>query len=151
MQTGRHEYEITYADGVPHPNRRESVFFERGWVASVGIDGYKIEVFADGETNLRYKAGEDYYYNLCSPNDFIHSDLDSDEKLEAINDDEDYYWINNNWFDLYINGEHLDQVTHTIDEAIESAKALVAEHIVNVCFIENDEKPILEKNAILVN
>lgn len=151
MQTGRHEYEIKYRDGVPHPNRRESVFFERGWVATVEIDGYAVEVFADGETNLRYKAGEDYYYNLCSPSDFIHSDLDSDEKLEAINDDEDYYWINNNWFDLYINGDHLDQVTHTIDEAIESAKAVVAEHIVNVCFIENDTKPILEKNAILVN
>ena len=151
MQTGRHEYLVTYADGVPHPNRRESVFFERGWVASVEIDGYKVDVFADGDTLLKFKAGEDYYYDLCSPNDLIHSDLDTDEKLEAINDDEDYYWVNNNWFDLYINGDHLDQVTHTIDEAIESAKAVVAEHIVNVCFIENDEKPILEKNAILVN
>jgi hypothetical protein len=151
VQTGRYEYELKYRDGVPHPKRRESIFFERGWVATVEIDGYAVEIYADGETNLRYKAGEDYYYNLCSPSDFIHSDLDTDEKLEAINDDEDYYWINNNWFDLYINGDHLDQVTHTIDEAIESAKAVVAEHIVNVCFIENDTKPILEKNAILVN
>ena len=150
MQKGLHSYGVSYNGDSPHPNRRESVFFERGWVASVEIDGYKVDVFADGETNLQYKAGEDYYYNLCSPNDLIRSDLDTDEKLEAINDDEDYYWVNNNWFDLYINGEHLDQVTHTIDEAIESAKAVIAEHIVNVCFIENEGKPILQQDAILV-
>ena len=73
------------------------------------------------------------------------------ERLVAIGeDDEDYYWVNNNWFDLYIKGEHLDQVTHTIDEAVESAKAVIAEHIVNVCFIENEGKPILQQDAILV-
>ena len=149
MKSGLHTYAIDY--GVkPNPERTESVFFDRGWVASVEIDGYKIDVFADGETNLRYKAGEDYYYNLCSPSDFIEAELDTDKKLEAIGDDEDYYWINNNWFDLYIDGDHLDQVTHTIEEAIESAKAVVAEHIVNLCLIENEAKPILQQDAILV-
>ena len=150
MKSGLYEFEIKYRDGVPHPQRRESAFFERGWVATVEIDGYAVEVFADGDTNLQYKAGEDYHYNLCSPSDFIRSDLDTDEKLEAINNDEDYYWVNNNWFDLYINGNHLDQVTHTIDEAIESAKEVVAEHTLNICAIENEGKPILQHDAILV-
>lgn len=149
MESGLYEFQIKYRDGVPHPKRRESVFFERGWVATVEIDGYAVEVFADGDTCLKYNYGTDYY-NLCSPSDFIHSDLDSDEKLEAINDNEDYYWVNNNWFDLYRNGNHLDQVTHTIDEAIESAKEVVAEHTLNICAIENEGKPILQKDAILV-
>ena len=150
MKSGLHTYGVTYNGDSPHPNRRESVFFDRGWVATVEIDGYRVEVFADGDTHLKFKAGEDYYYDICTPNDFIRSDLDTDEKLEAINNDEDYYWVNNNWFDLYINGEHLDRVTHTIDEAIESAKEVIAEHIVNVCAIENEGKPILQQDAILV-
>ena len=149
MKSGLYPYEIDYGT-TPHPQRRESIFFERGWVGSVEIDGYKVDIYADGETNLQYKAGEDYYYNLCTPKDFLLSDLDTDEKLEAINNDEDYFWVNNNWFDLYINGDHLDQVTHTIDEAVESAKVLVAEHIVNICDIENEGKPILQQDAILV-
>ena len=149
MKSGLYLYEIDYGK-KPNPERTESVFFERGWVASVGIDGYKIDVFADGDTHLKYTYGTDYYYDLCSPNDFIEAGLDTDKKLEAINDDEEYYWVNNNWFDLYINGEHLDQVTHTIDEAVESAKVVVAEHIVNLCLIENEGKPILQQDAILV-
>lgn len=150
MKSGRYEYGVTYNGDSPHPQRKESVFFERGWVATIGIDGYEVEVFADGDTHLKHTYGTDYYYDLCSPNDLIHAGLDTDEKLEAINNDEDYFWVNNNWFDLYIDGEHLDQVTHTIDEAIESAKAVVAEHIVNVCLIENEGKPILQKDQIVV-
>jgi hypothetical protein len=150
VESGLYEYKIVYNE-TPHPKRTESVFFDRGWVASIEIDGYKVDVYADGDTHLKYRAGGgDYYYDLCSPNDFIRSDLDSDEKLEATHDDEDYYWVHNNWFDLYQNGNHLDQVTHTIDEAVESAKVVVAEHIVNVCDIENEGKPILQKDAILV-
>ena len=150
MKSGLYEYGVTYNGDLPHPQRRDSVFFDRGWVASVEIDGYKVDVFADGDTHLKFKAGENYYYDLCSPNDLTQSGLDTDEKLEAINDDEDYFWVNNNWFDLYIDSEHLDQVTHTIDEAIESAKVVVAEHIVNLCSIENEGKPILQQDAILV-
>lgn len=150
MKSGLHEYKIKYNGMKPHDQRRESVFFTNGLVATVGIDGYEIDIYAEGNTRLNYNDG--YNTRIYSlPDDFIYGDLETDEKLAAIQDDDDYYWVNNNWFDLYIKGEHLDQVTHTIDEAIESAKALVAEHIVNVCFIENDEKPILEKNAILVN
>jgi hypothetical protein len=113
------------------------------------MDGYEVDIYAEGNTRLDYNDGHNMRsYSL--PDDFIYGDLETDEKLSAIQDDEDYYWVNNNWFDLYIKGEHLDQVTHTIDEAIESAKAVIAEHIVNVCFIENEGKPILQQDAILV-
>jgi hypothetical protein len=133
----------------PHDQRRESVFFTNGLVASVGIDGYAIDIYAEGNTRLNYANGDDIRI-FSTPDDFIYGDLETDAKLLEIQDDEDYYWVNNNWFDLYINGEHLDQVTHTIDEAIESAKAVVAEHIVNVCLIENEGKPVLQKDQIVV-
>ena len=149
MEKGLHTYGVTYHGMKPHDQRRESVFFTNGLVATVGMDGYEIDIYAEGNTRLDYYDG----YNTRSyslPDDFIYGDLETDEKLQAINDDPDYHWTYNNWFDLYIKGEHLDQVTHTIDEAIESAKAVIAEHIVNVCFIENEGKPILQQDAILV-
>ena len=149
MESGLHTYGVTYHGMKPHDHRRESVFFENGLVATVGIDGYAIDIYAEGNTRLNYDDG----YNpriYSTPDDFIYGDLETDDKLVAIQDDDDYFWVNNNWFDLYIKGEHLDQVTHTIDEAIESAKVLVAEHIVNVCFIENDMRPILQKDGIFV-
>ena len=149
MKSGLYEYDITYHGMKPHDQRRESVFFTNGLVATVGIDGYAIDIYAEGNTRLNYANGDDIRI-FSTPDDFIYGDLETDAKLLEIQDDEDYYWVNNNWFDLYINGEHLDQVTHTIDEAVESAKAVVAEHIVNVCFIENEGKPILQQDAILV-
>ena len=149
MKSGLYEYGVTYHGMKPHDHRRESVFFTNGLVATVGIDGYNIDIYAEGNTRLNYANGDDIRI-FSTPDDFIYGDLETDEKLSAIQDDEDYYWVNNNWFDLYINGEHLDQVTHTIDEAIESAKVVVAEHIVNLCSIENEGKPILQQDAILV-
>lgn len=149
MKSGLYEYGVTYHGMKPHDHRRESVFFTNGLVATVGIDGYNIDIYAEGNTRLNYANGDDIRI-FSTPDDFIYGDLETDEKLSAIQDDEDYYWVNNNWFDLYINGEHLDQVTHTIDEAVESAKVVVAEHIVNLCLIENEGKPILQQDAILV-
>ena len=149
MKSGLYEYGVTYHGMKPHDHRRESVFFTNGLVATVGIDGYNIDIYAEGNTRLNYANGDDIRI-FSTPDDFIYGDLETDEKLAAIQDDEDYYWVNNNWFDLYINGEHLDQVTHTIDEAVESAKVVVAEHIVNLCSIENEGKPILQQDAILV-
>lgn len=149
MKSGLYTYGVTYNGMKPHDHRRESVFFTNGLVATVGIDGYDIDIYAEGDTRLNYTNGDDIRI-FTSPDDFIYGDLETDAKLLEIQDDEDYTWINNNWFDLYIKGEHLDQVTHTIDEAVESAKAVVAEHIANICFIENEEKPILQKDAILV-
>ena len=149
MESGLHTYGVTYHGMKPHDQRRESVFFENGLVATVGIDGYDIDIYAEGNTRLNYANGDDIRI-FSTPDDFIYGDLETDEKLSEIQDDEDYYWVNNNWFDLYIKGEHLDQVTHTIDEAIESAKVVVAEHIVNLCSIENEGKPILQQDAILV-
>lgn len=150
MKAGRYEYEVVYHDGLPNPDRKDSVFFDSGLVATVGLDGYAIDIFADGKTTLRRTYDVDHTYYLCSPQELIDDGIDTDEKLSQTNDDEDYYWAENNWFDLYENGQHLDQVTHSIDEAIENAKAIIGEHTVNVCFIENDTKPIVEKNAILV-
>lgn len=149
MEAGLYDYSITYHGMKPHDQRRESVFFTNGLVATVEIDGYAIDIYAEGNTRLNYANGDDIRI-FSTPDDFIYGDLETDAKLQEIQDDEDYYWVNNNWFDLYIKGEHLDQVTHTIDEAIESAKAIVAEHIVNVCFIENNTKPILHKDGIFV-
>jgi hypothetical protein len=149
VEAGLYDYSITYHGMKPHDQRRESVFFTNGLVATVEIDGYAIDIYAEGNTRLNYANGDDIRI-FSTPDDFIYGDLETDAKLQEIQDDEDYYWVNNNWFDLYIKGEHLDQVTHTIDEAIESAKAIVAEHIVNVCFIENNTKPILHKDGIFV-
>lgn len=149
MESGLYDYSVTYHGMKPHDQRRESVFFTNGLVATVEMDGYAVDVYAEGNTRLNYANGDDIRI-FSTPDDFIYGDLETDAKLQEIQDDEDYYWVNNNWFDLYIKGEHLDQVTHTIDEAIESAKAIVAEHIVNVCFIENNTKPILHKDGIFV-
>jgi hypothetical protein len=149
VESGLYDYGVVYHGMKPHDHRRESVFFTSGCVATVGMDGYEIDIYADGVTRLNYTNGDDIRV-FTTPDDFIYGDLETDAKLLEIQDDEDYYWVNNNWFDLYRNGNHLDQVTHTIDEAIESAKVLIAEHIVNICGIENEGQPVLHKDSILV-
>jgi hypothetical protein len=43
----------------------------------------------------------------------------------------------NPWFDMYVRGEHLDNVHHEIGEALQAAKAWLEEEVANAKMIED--------------
>jgi hypothetical protein len=53
----------------------------------------------------------------------------------------------NPWFDMYVNGEHLDNIHHDILEAIEAAKAWLDEEIENAKQIEDAGVEMLDLPA----
>lgn len=132
-----------------HPERTEAVwFYGDNWIGSVTAEqdgkSVTIDIYCDGET--RYDVpyvNEDgsfdpnNYQVVRTEADWLGIGVTTDKEL-----DECYkYWEGqgveihryNSWFDLYteINGtsEHLDCVTHTIDEAILQAEAVAKEAV----------------------
>lgn len=95
-------------------------FYPNGVVISITRDGKTVDVHRDGEALLYYdKAGVFGNVNvLRTPEEFREAfpyGLPAEEELLE--------WSNNAWFDLYSSeGEHLDRVTMSLEEAIESAE-----------------------------
>jgi len=107
------------------PSQTDAMFYQgEGRVADVEIDGYRVAIFCDGDMRAIYKENN----VLRTSKDFIDYGLDTDEKLYKAQEEGFLVWDMNPWFDCYTpEGEHLDMVTSTIDEAIEGALAYVGE------------------------
>jgi hypothetical protein len=56
----------------------------------------------------------------------------------VANDQELLDWVNNSWFDLYCEGEHLDAVTHELNEAIAVATNYVKQEWQNAEELDKD-------------
>jgi len=109
------------------PSQTDAVFYQgHGKVAEVEIDGYRVAIFCDGDMRAIYECPSETV--LRTSKDFIDYGLDTDEKLYKAQEEGVLVWDMNPWFDCYTpEGEHLDMVTSTIDEAIEGALAYVGE------------------------
>lgn len=112
--------------------RQDPVFFEGSshWVLHISYGEYWVRVYCDGDTRaslstLSTGVGDKPYFDigLVCTDDFIKAGLDTDKKLYEASEKNLLEWVNNPWFDMYgCEGDHLDCVTDSISEAIESAK-----------------------------
>jgi hypothetical protein len=101
--------------------RQDAVFYQgHGKVAQVECDGFSVDVYCDGDMRAIYDCPSEVI--LRSAKDFIDYGLDTDLKLQKANEEGVLHWDMNPWFDCYTSdGEHLDIVCDTIEEAIASA------------------------------
>lgn len=112
------DVEITYYQEA-QPDRQESVWYN-GEIAKLTVGDRKMIVLAAGEVRI---MGKDGYVFL----DEIG--IETDEGLENIGHDyeDEYYWVNNNWFEfLYAIGDSyytsdMGDVCFEYDEAIGGA------------------------------
>jgi hypothetical protein len=112
----------------PGKNQQDAVFYtDMGNIADITltVDGldWTIKAYCDGITRIRDHKQDSVY---TRGEYLIWAGYDTDEKLSAAIEAEELEVINNSWFDFYtMDGEHLDYVTHEIDEMLEGAKALL--------------------------
>jgi len=99
---------------------QEPEFYDNGVVLTFEGAGKTVEIHRDGEALLYFdRKGIFGTVNVVrTPEEFRET------FPYGIPDDEDLLaWRLNAWFDLYTeDGEHLDSICHTLDEAIFSAE-----------------------------
>ena len=106
-----------------NPSRFDACFFAgEGFIATVAYEGFSVDIYCDGETKIYNPNTEEWYKG---GSDLIRGGFDTDSKFNKAVEDESLVVDMNSWFDLYCYGEHLDAVTHTLDEALLTAKNYV--------------------------
>ena len=106
-----------------NPERFDACFFAgEGLITTVSYEGFAVDIYCDGETKIYNRETDDYYNG---GKDLIACGFDTDSKFNKAIEDESLLMDMNSWFDLYCYGEHLDAVTHTLDEALARAKDYV--------------------------
>jgi hypothetical protein len=93
-----------------------------GHIATVLYEGFAVDIYCDGDTKI-YNRSTDQYYTGGA--DLILGGFDTDTKFHKATEDESLVMDMNSWFDLYCYGEHLDAVSHMLNEAIDMAKDYV--------------------------
>lgn len=126
-----------FAGVVPDLEKQDdSLWYEGlGFLFTVSYKGYEVDVYADGEVRVIHEPTETI---LRTASDFYGLGINCDEHLRLANGENALNWDNNNWFDLYINGEHLDWVCDSLSEALASASSYVREQY------ENEKKLLLD-------
>lgn len=126
MKTVLNSSGVTMTWKIPEPPTaiNDAIFFTgEGLVLSLSYKGFAVDVYCDGVTNATLLNTEgEVVAHMYDGSDFINAGLDTDDAVQLANEQELINWINNAWFDLYCEGEHLDVVTHDLHEAIESAE-----------------------------
>jgi hypothetical protein len=106
-----------------NPLRFDACFFAgEGFIATVSYEGFAVDIYCDGETKIYNPKTEEWYKG---GEDLMWGGFDTDSRLNKAVEDESLVVDMNSWFDLYCYGEHLDAVTHTLDEALSTAKNYV--------------------------
>ena len=106
-----------------NPSRFDACFFAgEGFIASVAYEGFVVDIYCDGETKIYNPETEEWYKGGT---DLILGGFDTDNRFNRAVENESLVVDMNSWFDLYCYGEHLDAVTHTLNEALHTAKNYV--------------------------
>lgn len=111
-------------------DKTDAVFYTgEGLIATVTYKGFEVDVYCDGVTHAELfdQPNGVIVSRLSSASDFISAGLSTDDAISMAVEQEILVFINNSWFDLYCEGDHLDIVCHTIGDAISSAKTYVEE------------------------
>ena len=130
-------FEVTWAFGFPLPAEQTASEFYKcssSFVCEVKKDGFMVDIYLDGD--MRYLAWQQDI-NIYDGGDLMAAGYTTDKKFTDAVEAEELQHINNPWFDLYVRGEHLDAVSHDINEALLYAKSWLAEEIANAKQIED--------------
>ena len=130
-------YELTWASGLPLDADRTASDFYKGYgnfTCEVKKDGFTVDIYLDGE--MAYREREEAFA-VYDGIELVYHGYDSDKKFTDAMESGELQHINNPWFDLYVRGEHIDSITHDINEALQSAMAWLDEEIGNAKEIEN--------------
>lgn len=129
MERDESKFSIIYHLGAsPDLAQQDAIFYTGfGSVSTVSYEGFAVSVYCDGETkaNLLDAPQGKVVSTLYFPDDFESAGLNTDDALRLANEQQLLDWVNNSWFDLYCYGEHLDAVSHNLNEAIDMAKDYV--------------------------
>lgn len=130
-------YDVEWATGFPLPfDQTDAAFYKNpssSWVCTLKKDGFEVDVYCDGDLRARILEDENRYGEArCGEQLIEEYGVKNDNDLTNMVEE----WVNNPWFDLYVRGEHLDEVSHDIGDAVVSAKAYLEETIANARQIE---------------
>ena len=136
---GTDGFEVEWAAGLPLPSGQQDAMFYRttghSWVCTVGKQGFTVDIYCDGEMRVKNVRTNELYQD---GRDLELAGLLTDTDIELATEKEILDIGMNPWFDLYVEGEHLDAVNHEIDDAVKAAKAFVDGEIQNANMIELD-------------
>lgn len=129
---------VTWHSPVAYDERtQDAAWFVRhdsthSLVATVTDDetDLSVSIFVDGEMAVAVhpdedaaRADRDLLGYVFAGDGFAEYGITDDTELAA----ERLVWSLNAWFDIYEDGEQVDAVEHTIDNAVAQAKAILAE------------------------
>ena len=101
------------------PNRTDSMFYYGQHIATLSIGERKVYVESSGEMQAYFKENE------CYKNDMLSKELRSrgitDKKLAVLGSNDQI--LMNNWFRIVEEGADDEEIAHSYDEAIETAKS----------------------------
>lgn len=115
------------------PSRNDPAFYtwdSPEWVATVQIEDKCLEAWVVGEMRIHLNNEETI---IRYTDDLFHADIDTDEKLQAIDDGSFDTWINNSWIELrdyegeWIGDVWSGHVYHDVSDAVEAMKALLTD------------------------
>lgn len=92
----------------------EDSFWYDGLIASIG----KYRLIATGDIRIMKKGGELAYSNGKFRDTALERDVLNDKTLESHvgqNYTDNYYWDNNNWFEVVYAREIIDGIPHILD------------------------------------
>ena len=130
-------YDVEWAEGFPLGYDQTDAAFYRNpsssWVCTLSRDGFEVDIYCDGDMRAVVLADENRFAEATCGEELIEEyGVKTDDDLKMVQE-----WVNNPWFDLYVQGEHLDSVTHDIREAVACAKEYLEKTIINVRLIED--------------
>jgi len=130
-------YDVEWAEGFPLGYDQTDAAFYRNpsssWVCTLSRDGFEVDIYCDGDMRAVVLADENRFAEATCGEELIEEyGVKNDDDLKLVQE-----WVNNPWFDLYVQGEHLDSVTHDIREAVACAKEYLEKTIINVRLIED--------------
>jgi len=137
MERDESKFVIKYAShmlpSIAHGiERHDACFYAgEGHIATVLYEGFAVDIYCDGDTKIYNPKTEQYYTGGA---DLILGGFDTDAKFHKATGsygDESLVMDMNSWFDLYCYGEHLDTVSHMLNEAIDTAKDYVYQEYSN--------------------
>ena len=129
--------EIEWEVGLPLPEEQQDAMFYKdanSYIAKVKLGEFAIEIWCDGETRVKNRVTGS---TLTYGSDLRADGIDTDKKLADGFESGDLVHDMNSWFDLYVDGEHVDAVTHEIEDAVDAAISFLEEERDNAKIIEN--------------
>jgi len=132
--------DYAYDDKATRRRRQDAAWWVDGsgsaWVATVYDGDRHVHVRADGDMSLHLwdtrkdmLAGCDSDHHVRTANELIEAGIMTDGQL--LKADDRMEWTHNAWFDLYDGetGEWLNDVQHTLDDAVNAAIAHLRETV----------------------